>query len=555
MKSPHLAPAVLASVAAAGLVLAPAAAFAQTAPEPEETQTAAPTAAQQKAAPAEPSQSPSPAEEPAENESPAEEPEAPAQPETDESEAPSDPPAEEPEESAQPEESDEPTAPAEEEPEVTVEAPAAAAVEDVAQIEGEDAVPGVTLTVSGLPEGTQSVSFAVTGGAEGEQTLAAEPSTAEDGTVSGEAAYTFEVPADADLAEYAGTRAVAVIADGKEAGTTSFDITPPAAEDDGTEDEQDGEDSQDDGEDQIEDEQNGTEDEQAGDPALTVPSSIAIEDLAFPLGEVPDGAGLAVSASGLEPGEQYSFDILAPEGLSETLDHSIQVTADEQGNAAATYYIEYSGDVDLSTLAGTYTVELVSGEDVLDSSTVTVTHAGDDDAGPGDDTDDGEDKDSDDPWAGEDDEATYEAAIAISPRTVSSTDFINANKGVEVTASGCEPGTAVGLEVYWPDSDEVAYAAGDTADDEGRATFSFYGTGSNPDDYVGTWKTVVTCSDTSAAGTFEVTGSRSSGGQDGSSLPRTGVESGGLAVAAATLIAVGSATVMLSTRRQMKRRA
>ncbi|WP_291796324.1 hypothetical protein [Brevibacterium sp.] len=589
MKSAHLAPAVLASVAAAGLVLAPVAASAQEVPSTSaatEAETSAPASTEQQSGSGE-----APAEEkPAAPEAPAEQPsEAPSAENgsEEESEAGSgtgedstggnddsgagdtdapEPPAEDPTGESEPEEEAEEEAPAD--PQLAVDD---VAFEDVAQTD-DGAVPGATITVTDLPAGAAAVT--VSGGPEGAEALevTATPDADAD-TQTATASYSFALPADADPADYAGTRTVSVTVEGEEVVTGSFEVLPAqdeAPEAEGTDGGEDGEqDASPEDDPQREDPQQDDPDQQQEDPALSVPGSISVDDIAVPQGEEPASGGLLLSATGLTPGETYTFRIQAPEGLEE-LDHSIEVTADEDGAASASYYIQYFGDIDLDILLGTYTVDLLGAEEeVLASSSFTVT--GSEDDGNGGEDEDGSDegsdedgsgddgKDDDAPVPGEDegndgqDEAPASAEISVSPRTITAADFTDVDKGVQVTASGCAPGEDVYLDVFWPGTGEVAYSSTDTADEDGVAGFSFYGTGTDLAAYVGTWKAEVGCGGTSASTTFTVTGGQGTGGQDGSRLPRTGTDSSALAVGAAALLAVGSAAVMISTRRQIAR--
>lgn len=547
MKKQTLSPAVLASLTAAGLVLAPAAAFAQdsdtqnvslsdSAADPTATPTQEPTEKEQKSA-----------EEPqAENEeTPSASPETPESPQpsdddegSDNDDSDDDGVTEEPTDQAT--ETDEPTAepdptgdaePTDEADtgDVTV-APQDVDLTDVVYFSGEEEPSGVTITGTELEPNTQ-YDVTVAGGPEASSEL--EATTDDDGTF--DLPYTIAVDSDADLESYAGDRRVTVTdSDGETIDQGSFEIIN-----------------------NIEDDE---DDEDQADPALDVPSSIEVDDVMVPQGEEPGDRGLQIAATDLTPGERYTFRVIAPEDASD-LSTEFEVEADENGNAVGAYFIEWYGDYSADLIAGTYAIELAGEDEVLDSAEVEFTVGSDDDdsdedddAGDGEDSDDSDESDdSDDGQPGEDDgddsdDANLDPGVTVSPENLSAANFMNFDKGVQVAASNCLPGDMVSLEVMWPGTDEVAYADGIEADDDGAASFSFYGTGSNAADYVGTWKVSITCGDETVTDSFTVTGSPDDDGDGGSELPRTGSDAGVLAIAAAGLLTVGAATVMLSSR-------
>ncbi|WP_198393384.1 hypothetical protein [Brevibacterium yomogidense] len=546
MKKQTLAPAVLATFTAAGLVLAPVAAFAQ---DTAEQDTALTDAATSTPTPKSAEKTTEPSADPSPSDSDGDDDDSPegdggssqeggdaAQDDSgdsapgDGSEAEQAEPTEEPtdgenegeeEPTEDPQSEDEDEAP-ESDPELAVD-PDDAKLTDVVYFSGEEESTGVHISATGLDD-EQTYSLTIDGG---EEPAVTEPLTPTDGEAS--STYRIAVDAATDLAPYAGSRTVTLTdEDGQDVANGSFTIT------DDTEDEA-----------------------PVTDPALEVPESIAVDDLMVPQGEEPGDRGLPITAIGLVPGDSYTFRVVAPEENSD-LTKEFPTTASEEGTATGSYFIEWWGDYNADAIAGMYTVELVGAdEEILDSAEVEFVGGSDDGSGDeGDSGDDGEDSDGgegngDDGQAGEDDgddEAALDPSVAVSPQKLPAADFMNYDKGVQVTASDCLPGDTVSLEVYWPGTDDVAYADGIEADDDGNASFSFYGTGSNASDYVGTWKVGITCGGETASDSFTVTGSKNDDGRSGSDLPRTGSDAGILAIVATSLLTVGAATVMVSSR-------
>ena len=544
MKQHTLAPAVLASLTAAGLVLTPVTAFAQDKGDANTLtveQTAEPTdepTADKKSEASDKSQTQSAPEggdqnEENQGEGSDEETSAPKQ-----TSAPS-PTATEtqsPEPSPTPsEEEPEPTPSAtedaddeEEDGELQVSVQASdAPLSEVVYVKGEEEPAGAAISVSGLQD-DEDYTLEVSGGQEESDTYHL---VVEDGTASQK--YTISVDEGTDASALVGTRTVTIKDSGGESVTTgSFEIT------DDTED-----------------------DAPEFDPELNVPRSIEVDDVMVPLGEEPGDRGLPMSASGLEPDTKYTFHVVPPEENAD-LEATFTARSDEDGNASGSYYIEWTGDYSADALAGTYHVELLDGDDeVLDQADVEFVVGGaddddDDDQGEGGE-DDGQDQDDDGQDDGDqdqddqDDDSQDEAAdpsVTVDPQELSAAAFIDYDRGVQVTARDCTPGQTVDLEVFWPGTDDVAYADGIEADEDGTAGFSFYGTGDRASDYVGTWKVRVSCDGETLSDTFTVTGQAGDGGRGGDELPRTGSEAGVLGIVAAGLMTVGAATVMITSR-------
>ena len=533
MKQHTLAPAVLASITAAGLVLMPVTAFAQdtdeaslrveqsTEPTGDATEASAPQKAEAQKKDNEAAATPEaePTEEPEESgDEPTSKPEDPQGDESDSTDDAHDSDdADDADEDADDDESEDEEA-TDENAAVSV---ADVALSEIADVDGEEAPAGAQISVTGLLPDT-AYTLTVDGGPESsdDQTLNADA----DGTAA--ETYTIELPDDADPASYAGRRTVTVTdADGDEVASGTFQVTDDTTEDEAPE----------------------------ADPQLDVPSSIQVDDVMVPAGEEPGDRGLPVAATGLDPEGDYTFRVVAPAENSD-LDAEWDAEVSPEGTASGTYYIEWTGDYLADAIAGTYRVELVDGEDeVVDQADVEFTVDAQDDDEEGDDEDDqgddegtgGEDEGDQDDNA---DDASVDPSVSISPQKLSATAFMDYERGVQVTALDCAPGEAVELEVLWPGTDEVAYTDGATADDGGAAGFSFYGTGDRASDYVGTWTVRITCAGETISDTFTVTGPSSDDGRGGSELPRTGSESGILGIVAAGLMTVGAATVMISSR-------
>ena len=533
MKQHTLAPAVLASITAAGLVLMPVTAFAQdtdeaslrveqsTEPTGDATEASAPQKAEAQKKDNEAAATPEaePTEEPEESgDEPTSTPEDPQGDESDSTDDADDSDdADDADEDADDDESEDEEA-TDENAAVSV---ADVALSEIADVDGEEAPAGAQISVTGLLPDT-AYTLTVDGGPESsdDQTLNADA----DGTAA--ETYTIELPDDADPASYAGQRTVTVTdADGDEVASGTFQVTDDTTEDEAPE----------------------------ADPQLDVPSSIQVDDVMVPAGEEPGDRGLPVAATGLAPEGDYTFRVVAPAENSD-LDAEWDAEVSPEGTASGTYYIEWTGDYLADAIAGTYRVELVDGEDeVVDQADVEFTVDAQDDDEEGDDEDDqgddegtgGEDEGDQDDNA---DDASVDPSVSISPQKLSATAFMDYERGVQVTALDCAPGEAVELEVLWPGTDEVAYTDGATADDDGAAGFSFYGTGDRASDYVGTWTVRITCAGETISDTFTVTGPSSDDGRGGSELPRTGSESGILGIVAAGLMTVGAATVMISSR-------
>ncbi|WP_209323998.1 hypothetical protein [Brevibacterium renqingii] len=157
-------------------------------------------------------------------------------------------------------------------------------------------------------------------------------------------------------------------------------------------------------------------------------------------------------------------------------------------------------------------------------------------------------------------EAPAEASLKVSPKTIEATDFANEEKGVTLAVENCEPGADVHFEVNPKGINVTAYENTVKADDEGRASVNVFGTSSDASAYVGSYTATATCGDDTMKDSFKVTEGANSGGSDGgdsgdsgssddgSQLPRTGADLGGLTTGAMLLL-VGGAAIALTGRK------
>lgn len=186
--------------------------------------------------------------------------------------------------------------------------------------------------------------------------------------------------------------------------------------------------------------------------------------------------------------------------------------------------------------------------------------------------------------------APAEREISIDPKEIAASDFVQEDEGVTITVKGFDEGEKVNLEVASGPEGVEGIELEETANENGAAAFSIYGTSAeNPEAYLGDYDLKVTGANDTAeeealTGQFDVladedgTGGGSEGSEDGnadggdadggnadggsgdgsnddgngdggSDLPRTGAEMTGLA-AGAGLLLVGGAAVVLTMRRK-----
>jgi LPXTG-motif cell wall-anchored protein len=176
--------------------------------------------------------------------------------------------------------------------------------------------------------------------------------------------------------------------------------------------------------------------------------------------------------------------------------------------------------------------------------------------------------------------APAEREISIDPKQIAASDFVKEDNGVTITVKGFDEGEKVTLEVANGPEGVEGIKLDETANENGAAAFSIYGTSAeNPEAYLGKYDVEVTgandTEDESAlTGSFEVVadedgsgggsggdgdgnnddgnadgGAGDGNGDGGSDLPRTGAELTGLA-AGAGLLVVGGTAVVLTMRRK-----
>ncbi|WP_181274435.1 LPXTG cell wall anchor domain-containing protein [Brevibacterium oceani] len=157
-----------------------------------------------------------------------------------------------------------------------------------------------------------------------------------------------------------------------------------------------------------------------------------------------------------------------------------------------------------------------------------------------------------------DDGGVVDPKLSVDPEKLSGEDFINRDKGVNLTVTECEPGADVNFQVWGHDPSEKLYDQTAEAEDNGAAAVQVYGLDSDPGAYVGTYKVTAVCMEQAMNGKFVVTGDGSGGSSGGSdesgnagdsgSMPRTGAELTGL-TAGALLILGGAAAIVLARRK------
>ncbi|MCD1284546.1 LPXTG cell wall anchor domain-containing protein [Brevibacterium sp. GP-SGM9] len=237
-------------------------------------------------------------------------------------------------------------------------------------------------------------------------------------------------------------------------------------------------------------------------------------------------------------GAEVKVEWHAAKGAQAAKDGSETVKADKDGNFTLEGP-EAEGDYDYSATA------VVDGQE-SDSTDFTVTVKEDETETP----------------------APVEREINVDPKEIAASDFVKEDKGVTVSVKGFEEGEKVTLKVASGPENVKGITLDETANEEGVAAFSIYGTSdSDPSVYLGKYDVQVTgANDTddekALAGSFNVVededgngggngGDDDGNGDGGSDLPRTGAELTGLA-AGAGLLVVGGTAVFLTLRRNKK---
>lgn len=247
--------------------------------------------------------------------------------------------------------------------------------------------------------------------------------------------------------------------------------------------------------------------------------------------------GLAYTGENFAPEEEVTIEAGSDE--SGDLIFEETVTADAEGKIAGTITAE--GDLP----AGEYSVYAYGEESQVEAEPFSFTL-----------TEDATEEPTEEPTT-----PVADAALTVSPKTITPADFVDEKKGVKLTVENCEPGADVKFTVNPKSAMNVtAYENTVKADDKGMASVSVYGTSSTkPSEYIGDYAVTVTCGDDELKGEFTVGEEANGGGSDGkdsdgngnggSDLPRTGAELTGLASGAALLL-IGGAVVTLTMRRK-----
>ncbi|MGO1564450.1 LPXTG cell wall anchor domain-containing protein [Brevibacterium aurantiacum] len=250
-------------------------------------------------------------------------------------------------------------------------------------------------------------------------------------------------------------------------------------------------------------------------------------------------------------GAEVKVEWDAAKGAQAAKDGSETVKADKDGNFTIEGP-EAEGDYDYSATA------VVDGQE-SESTDFTVTVKKDESETP----------------------APVEREITVDPKEIAASDFVKEDKGVTVSVKGFDEGEKVTLKVASGPENVKGITLDETANKDGVAAFSIYGTSaSDPSVYLGKYDVQVTgANDTddekALAGSFNVVededgngggnggdddgnddgngngGDDDGNGDGGSDLPRTGAELTGLA-AGAGLLVVGGTAVVLTLRRNKK---
>lgn len=272
-----------------------------------------------------------------------------------------------------------------------------------------------------------------------------------------------------------------------------------------------------------------TEDDESDeiDASLKVtPKKITATDLA------DKGEGMMATVSGVKKGDKITDSLT---GKTET--------ADADGDYKLhLYYQGDAKDLEEGKLGFTVTIEREGTESVtLNGATTIVAEDNNDGRGDGD------------------DQAPADASFSVSPKSIEAADFANDKKGVKLSVENCEAGSDVRFRVNPKGLNVTAYDKTVKADDEGRASVTVFGTSENYSAYVGSYSATASCGDDTMKDSFKVTagakgGDSSDGGSgngNGTDLPRTGADLGGLTTGALLLLVGGAAVVMTGRRKKV----
>ncbi len=227
-------------------------------------------------------------------------------------------------------------------------------------------------------------------------------------------------------------------------------------------------------------------------------------------------------------------------------------TVDGNSFTKRIYWTGEAAQVEPGPVDFTVTVVRGEGEDKQQQElkgTITVIDPKDDDEDSGDDKGDkdrGDDKGDkgEGPVA-----AAVEASLSVTPEKIEAADFANSDKGVILSVEDCEPGSTVHFKVTPKGINVTAYESTRTADDDGSASVSVFGTSSDASAYVGAYTVMASCGEDAMDGAFTVVGGAAGGSGDSGDLPRTGADLGAL-TAGAILLLVGGAAVAMTGRKK-----
>ncbi|WP_309132701.1 hypothetical protein [Brevibacterium sp.] len=293
-----------------------------------------------------------------------------------------------------------------------------------------------------------------------------------------------------------------------------------------------------------------------GVPSETLSDSITIQAMALDasLTVIPEEITTADLAN-QDKGFQITVDGLrAGDRVQDSLTGDDPESVDGNSFSKRIYWRGDAAQLTPGPLDFTVTVVRGEGEDKQEQElkgTITVIDPKDDDKNDdgkvdGKDDDKGDDKKDDAPA-----EAPADATLSVTPKKIEAADFADSDKGVTLSVDDCEPGSTVHFEVTPKGINVTAYESTRTADDEGGASVSVFGTSDNASAYVGAYTVKATCGDDAMDGAFTVVAGAAGGDDSGNSgdLPRTGADLGALS-AGAMLLLIGGAAVALTGRKK-----
>ncbi len=258
-------------------------------------------------------------------------------------------------------------------------------------------------------------------------------------------------------------------------------------------------------------------DDTANDPTLTV-SPESQQLTAFR----QDGVTMTVTGCG--PGEEVLFSLALQDDPSTPYWEETRA-ADDDGHATATFVLAEAAD-DGYEFIGEHLVSATCADGTAEA-TFTITPSG---------------------------SGTIDPALTVDPTTIAGTDFVNENRGVQLTVRSCGSGRdSVRFEVWGTEPSALLFDRTVKVDEAGTASVRVFGLENRPEAYAGRYNVRATCGDTVLEGTFDVTSSSADDpdqtGDPGraGSIPHTGAEITGLG-AGLVLILLGAGAVIFARR-------